>query len=104
MFNRPARVTNNVIENEAWKSQAFINIYLPTKEGKRRKLGSIGLKVSRPAEKQLIDYLAEDPSRIGQLLARAEVDFQLAEGSEETAFDLSAGQPADTSAAEEAPF
>lgn len=76
--------------DESWKSQAFINIYLPGRNGNRRKLGSIGLKVSKPAEKELIEFLQADPERITELMAHAEVDFQLVNDTESNGFDLAA--------------
>lgn len=40
---------------DSWKAQGFINLYLPAKDGgKRRKLGAIPLKDSKPAEKLLM--------------------------------------------------
>lgn len=71
-----------------WKSDAFINIWLPNEEGGRRKLGAIGLKLNSPKEADLIEYLREDPSRINALLADAEVDFQMADGSSSAGFAL----------------
>lgn len=72
--------------NEQWKSDAFINIYVPTAGGSRRKLGYIALKNSRPSEKALIDRLAANPDDIEALKAVISLDFQLAEGDENAAF------------------
>lgn len=74
--------------DDSWKSQGFINFYLPKKDGGKRKLGSIGLKASKPAEKELLDWLNEDPSRIGQLFAHCEVEYKSAEGDENSGFSL----------------
>ena len=37
--------------NESWKAQGFLNLYLPGKDGSKRKLGAIPLKESKPAER-----------------------------------------------------
>jgi hypothetical protein len=76
------------IASERWKSDAFINIFLPTADGGKKKLGSIGLKLSKPAEAKLIKYLQEDPSRVVALLQHAEVDFRMADGSDSEGFAL----------------
>lgn len=80
--------SNNQGNNENWKAQGFINIYLPGRGGKRRKLGSIALRDAKPAEKELIEFLKQDPENILALMAHAEIDFQLADDTENTGFDL----------------
>lgn len=83
-----ARNNQSAQTNENWKAQAFINLFLPTGDGGRRKIGSIPLRANKPAEKQVIDYLQEDDSRMGALLSKLEGDFQLADGSTGALFDL----------------
>lgn len=73
--------TGNNSNNESWRSDAFINFYLPTENGERRKLGSIGLKNSRKQESQLIEYLKEYPEMVKAVLAQAEIEFRLADSS-----------------------
>jgi hypothetical protein len=94
-FNLNGTTENNSATDRAnsnWKkSQGFINIFVPNVGGGRRKLGSIGLKADKPAEAKLLAFLEEDPSRIGLLMARAEFDYQSAEGSEDSGFDLNFG-------------
>lgn len=75
-------------QDESWKSQAFINFWLPSVNGGRRKLGSIPLKENRPAEAQLIQFLSANPDSIEDLLSGMEVDFQLADDGENTGFVL----------------
>lgn len=87
-FNNNRSNNNNNNNNEYWRSDAFINIYLPTANGGRRKLGSIGLKKSRPAERQLIEFLSEDPDRIADVIASAEFDFRLTDEDNFNAFVL----------------
>lgn len=86
-FNQNSNVAP-ITQDENWKSQAFINFYLPSKEGGRRKLGSIGLKTSKPAEAGLIEWLQEDPSRVAVVAEKLEIDFQMADGDATKGFDL----------------
>lgn len=74
--------------NDSWKSQGFLNFYLPAKNGTRRKLGFIALKETKPNEKTLLDWLNEDPSRVATLLSKLEIDFQPAGGEPMSGFDL----------------
>ena len=74
--------------NESWKAQGFLNFYLPAKNGQRRKLGAIPLKDSKINEKQLRAWLEEDPSRVAQIIAKLEVEYQSAASNDEHAFDL----------------
>ena len=74
--------------NENWKAQGFLNLYLPAKNGQRRKLGAIPLKDSKVNEKQLRAWLEEDPSRVTQILAKLEIEYQSAASNDEHAFAL----------------
>lgn len=81
----PAQPSTN---NENWKAQGFLNFYLPAKNGQRRKLGAIPLKESKANEKQLLAWLNEDPSRVSQILAKLEIEYQSAASNDEHAFAL----------------
>ena len=74
--------------NENWKAQGFLNLYLPAKNGQRRKLGAIPLKDSKVNEKQLRAWLEEDPSRVTQILAKLEIEYQSAAANDEHSFAL----------------
>jgi hypothetical protein len=74
--------------NENWKAQGFLNFYLPSKNGQRRKLGAIPLKETKVNEKQLLAWLNEDPSRVAQILSKLELEYQSAAANDEHAFDL----------------
>lgn len=74
--------------NEDWKAQAFLNIWLPTKAGGRRKVGAIPLKTSRVGDAQLIDFLSGGEDALRSLVNKLEFDFQLSGGNPENAFDL----------------
>jgi hypothetical protein len=65
--------------NDNWKSDAFLNLYIPTNGGSRRKVGSIGLRMSKPFEKDLIEKLKSDPEAVKRMLAVSELEFNLAE-------------------------
>lgn len=86
IFNTQNQAQANA--DESWKSDAFVNISLPTADGGTRKIGSIGLKLRKAAEKELIEYLQADPSRVADLFSQASFDFQLADGSTSSGFAL----------------
>ena len=87
-FNDRSNSRQQQGQDDSWKAQAFINLYLPTKEGGRRKLGTIALKDSRPNEKALIEYLQKGDAALKNLANKVEFNFQMAEGSEANGFDL----------------
>lgn len=66
-------------DNDNWKSDAFLNLYIPTNGGSRRKVGSIGLRMTKPFEKDLIEKLKADPDAVKRMLAVCELEFNLAE-------------------------
>lgn len=75
-------------EQQSWKAQGFINIYLPSKDGKRRKLAGIPLKDDKVNEKTLRAWLEESPENVDTLLAKMIVEYQPAAQAEGTGFDL----------------
>lgn len=77
--------------NDSWKAQGFLNLYLPSKDAKggRRKLGAIPLKDSKPAEKALMEWLNEDPSRVSVIMDKIIIEYQAADGGNTSGFDLS---------------
>lgn len=79
---------DNQQTNDSWKAQGFLNLYLPAKDGKRMKLGAIPLKQSKPAEKKMLDWLKEDPSRVEQILAKLDIEFKSATPDDAIGFDL----------------
>lgn len=88
-FGNPTQ-GNQQTQDESWKAQGFINIYVPTKGGGKRKLGTIPLKESKPAEKALIDFLKANEKNAAILLSKMELNFQTAEHNESSDFDLTA--------------
>lgn len=82
--------SSNNTGNESWKAQAFLNLWLPSKDGgKRRKLGAIPLKASNASERLMIEWLTEDPTRVAAILSKLVIDFQIATADSKTGFDLS---------------
>ena len=55
-FNSNNNASTNQGTNDAWKAQAFINLYLPGAEGKNTKLHAIPLKTSNPDQKFIFDW------------------------------------------------
>lgn len=75
-------------QDDSWKSQGFLNLYIPTKSGSRRKIGTVFLKESRATDKQLLDAFKADPeATMKKLMSVLELEFNSAEGSED-ALDL----------------
>lgn len=80
----------SVKPNTAWEAQGFLNLYLPSKDGtKRRKLGFIPLRNNKTGEREMLDWLNEDPTRVSALLAKLIIEYTRVEGSEASGFDLS---------------
>lgn len=84
----PATTTPAATSNDNWKAQGFLNFYLPSKDGGRKKLGAIPLKEAKPNEKRLLEWLNEDPAHVQALMNKLEVEYQSAVQSEGSAFDL----------------
>jgi hypothetical protein len=81
---------NDAAKNDDWKSDAFINFSIPTRSGGRRKLGAIGLKMSKPMQKDILDFLADNGEEgLAQLKERLIIDFQRSDGDNGDALDLS---------------
>ena len=83
--NTAAAQANN---SDDWKAQAFLNVWLPTKAGGRRKVGAIPLKISRAGDAQLIDFLSGGEDALRSLVNKLEFDFHLSGGNPDSAFDL----------------
>lgn len=83
--------TNNPNAQQRRKSDAFINLYLPRKNGTRAKVGSIGLSVDNETGAQMIEAYRADPEGFMQKFAeKVEIEFNLimAEEGEDTSLDL----------------
>ncbi len=71
------------------QAEGYLNLYLPTANGARRKLGSIILRKGNANEMTLANWLAEDPSRIEIVRQRLELEYNSATQAPGTEFDLS---------------
>ena len=78
-FNTPGSNNNasSTGQNEQWKAEAFINLWVRRADGSRAKLGAIPLKGSRNFDKALIERLQQEGA-VEALIAALEVDFQMA--------------------------
>lgn len=75
--------------NDSWKAQGFLNFYLPTQDGGRRKVGAIPLKGNKPSEKSLLEWLNADPETNAQSLINAmTMEYQSATPGEGSNFAL----------------
>jgi hypothetical protein len=91
-FNRNSNAQRNTDQNTGgneWRAQGFLNLYLPSKDGGRRKLGAIPLKDSKTNERDLRAWLEADPSHIQIFINKLEVEYQPAAQAEGSTFDLS---------------
>ena len=86
-FNTNTAAAPAQTNNDNWKAQGFINLYLPPKGG-RRKLGAISLKVNKASEKQLIEWLEADEKNVDVLASKLIVEYNPATASDANAFDL----------------
>lgn len=91
-FNRnssAARSSVTAETNTSWKAQGFLNFYLPSKDGGRRKLAGIPLKDTKANEKALREWLEQNPEEnLRTFINKLEVDYQPAAQSEGSTFDL----------------
>lgn len=86
--NTAAAQTNDT-NQESWKASGFINLYLPSTEGgKRKKLGAIPLRANKPSEAALLEWLKKDPANAAKLLSKLDIDFQSVEASAAIGFAL----------------
>ena len=83
MFDRKNSNNSNNSGNADWKADAFLNLFLPRKDGSRMKLGFAALKMSQQDQAQLINWIKEDPeAHIEILKAKLVIEFkEVAEAS-----------------------
>lgn len=74
-FNAPA-ATNS--QDESWKAQAFLNIWVRRADNSRAKIGAIALKEQRSFDKALIERLQQEDG-VEALMGALELDFQMAD-------------------------
>lgn len=89
MFDRNQGRGGQSNGNTEWKADAFLNIFIPRKNGTRMKLGFCALKESNVDQAKLIAWLREDPeARIAALLQKLVIEFHEVTASEESDLDL----------------
>ena len=60
-----AAAMSNTLNQENWKADGFVNLYLPSTDGgKRKKLGAIPLRANKPAEAALLEWLKKDANNV----------------------------------------
>lgn len=87
--NTAAAPSSTAPSNDSWKASGFVNFYLPSTDGgKRKKFGAIALRDNKPAEAALIQWLKADPANVAKLLNKLEIDFQSVEAANAIGFNL----------------
>lgn len=72
--------------NTSWQADAFLNLWLPTKDGGRRKVGYIPLKGNRSFDAAIIERLASGGQEALDAFAEVvEIEFHTAEPKEGSA-------------------
>lgn len=73
----------NAGQNEQWKADAFLNLYMPTKNG-RRKVGYIPLKGNRAFDAAIIERLQQGGEEALKAFREVvEIEFHTAEAEED---------------------
>jgi len=80
-------------DRDASKAVGFINIWLPTKDGGKRKVGAIPLRGNKDNEVSLAEYLGtgteeEQAAKLANFVGKIKIDFQSSTPTEGSAFDL----------------
>lgn len=92
MFNPNASAATPATANNARgnfePAIAFLNLYLPSKDGQRVKLGAIPLKASKEREAALVEALKASPDLVAAIISKLEIDFQMVTTGEGNHFDL----------------
>lgn len=68
-------------KREDWQSDAFINVYLPTASGGKKKVGTIGLKMNKTADRQLMEHLNNGGS-LEEMAKAFQFEYRLNEENE----------------------
>ncbi len=78
MFDRNSnnKGSNQSNGNTDWKADAFINIFLPRKDGSRMKLGFIALKDDHKEQEKILNLLRTDPTAIDRLRSKLVLEFK----------------------------
>lgn len=92
MFDRQNQGRNSNSQsgnNDDWKASAFLNVFLPRRNGTRMKLGFFPLKESNVDQAKLIAWIKEDPeARLAALLNKLVIEFHEVGSQDESDLDL----------------
>ncbi len=79
-------------QDDAWKAQGFLNLYLPSADGGRVKLGAIALKDSNAREKKLMDGMKVSEAEMTRIVAAIQskliIEFRTSEPKEGSNFAI----------------
>lgn len=89
-FNLNPQVNAQAQNNDSWKADAFINLYLPGADGSPKKLGAIALHKRKKQDQQLIEALegANAEKILEYILENLSANYQPADGSGAAGFAL----------------
>lgn len=93
-FNRSNAATSAVsapaiaVPGNWERAKGFLNIYLPSKDGKRRKVGAIALRESKLIENQILGFLEADEGNLEKLVVKLIFEYQSTATNESTKLDL----------------
>lgn len=86
-FSRPPQNTGG--NGNFRKADAFINIYMPTRDGGQTKLGALTLTADKNVQKQILDFITDGGDEaLASLKERLILDFKLANGGNGVELDL----------------
>jgi len=85
------------------RADAYINVSLPTETGGKAKIGALTLSQAKESQIDLLQYLADDPSRVVEIMKTAIFDFQLANTGNKIAIPAVVAVPAEAEAPEVTP-
>lgn len=88
MFDAKKNGRNNS-QSDDWKADAFLNVFIPRRNGTRMKLGYFALKESNVDQAKLIAWIKEDPeARIAALISKLVIEFHEVGSQDESDLDL----------------
>jgi hypothetical protein len=86
---QPNNPFQNANQGSKWQKDGYLNLYLPTEDGGKRKLGAIGLRLSNENEAKLLQWLEENPENVEKLMAMLILEYNSAKPTAGTGFLLS---------------
>lgn len=73
--------SNNQSNDQSWRADRFLNLWIKGSDGSRRKLGAIPLKKSKAFEAAIIKRLDEGEDALSALQDVLEMSYNSAEGA-----------------------